>query len=175
MTAMVSRKISEATCCARFQQHDDLRAASSESGDAPGVSLVSDSQFRPGACPAGQTCEAKPGFEQALDGAIESSLESSRFLTGERESGKFGAQLKSFPLSTASACSLFESENETVALMEVADGPTVRDNAALGSPIVAQSVKEKVLAHAGSPRHSVVRAHDRIGLPSMMVARNAGV
>src|SRR5207245_6716101 len=59
---------------------------------------------------------------------------------------------------------LYERENETVTLVNDTDGPAVRHDIAFEAPLVAQSVKEKMIGASGFAADRVVGAHDGVSV-----------
>ena len=59
---------------------------------------------------------------------------------------------------------MLKGKDETVALVEVADGPAIRDDVTFEAPFVAQRIKKQVIGTCRFAAHGIVRAHHRIGL-----------
>src|SRR5215813_8275045 len=127
--------------------------------------VFGESELGPGnAIPRIEHAEAEARFEQTLNGKIDFAVGKQAIRSGKGHSAKLrtATQVRSGFYGEGSG--LFEGENVTVGLMEVADGPAIGDDITFEAPLFAKCVEEKVIGTRGLTEHGVIGAHDGVGL-----------
>src|SRR5260370_547265 len=111
-----------------------------------GSVVVGEAQFGPGhAVGRVKHPETEPRFEQALHGAIEVVVGKQAIPQCEGKRAEFGAAAQVRSCLYGESSSLVKGKDETVALMEVADGPAIGDDVTFEAPFIAQRVKKHVI------------------------------
>ena len=85
--------------------------------------------------------EAEASFEEALDGAIDVFGGDEAILEGVAEGFVLRAATEVGAGFERERGGLIEREDEAVALVEVVDGPAVRDNIAAETPLIAEKIE----------------------------------